>query len=67
MGEGFNGGLLAKESAIGGVIYTNLVVTADIFLFLMTNIGATASLQLDVTVLELGPNSLSALESPLKQ
>lgn len=33
----------------------------------MTNIGAIASLQLDVAVLELGPNSLSALESPLKQ
>lgn len=67
MREGFDGGLLAKESAARGVIYANLGVAADVPYFRMTNIEAIANLQPDVVVLELGPNSLSALESPLKQ
>ena len=67
MREGFDGGLLDKESAARGVIYANLGVAADVPYFRMTNIEAIANLQPDVVVLELGPNSLSALETPLKQ
>jgi len=65
--EGFDGGLLAKESAARGVVYANLGVAADVPYFRMTNIEAIASIHPDVVVLELGPNSLSALESPLSQ
>jgi len=67
MREGFDGGLLAKESAARGVIYANLGVAADVPYFRMTNVEAITNLQPDVVILELGPNSLSALESPLKQ
>ena len=67
MREGFDGGLLDKESAARGVIYANLGVAADVPYFRMTNIEAIANLQPDVVVLELGPNSLSALGTPLKQ
>jgi hypothetical protein len=65
--EGFDGGLLAKESAARGVTFANLGVAADVPYFRMTNIEAIAELQPEVVVMELGPNSLSRLDSPLSQ
>ena len=52
MREGFDGGLLDKESAARGVIYANLGVAADVPYFRMTNIEAIANLQPDVVVLD---------------
>ena len=65
--EGFDGGLLAKESAARGTTFANLGVAADVPYFRMTNIEAIAELQPEVVVMELGPNSLSRLNSPLSQ
>jgi len=65
--EGFDGGLLAKESAARGTTFANLGVAADVPYFRMTNIEAIAELQPEVVVMELGPNSLSRLDSPLSQ
>ena len=65
--EGFDGGLLAKESAARGATFANLGVAADVPYFRITNIEAIAELQPEVVVMELGPNSLSRLDSPLSQ
>ena len=65
--EGFDGGLLAKESAARGSTFANLGVAADVPYFRITNIEAIAELQPEVVVMELGPNSLSRLDSPLSQ
>lgn len=65
--EGFDGGLLAKESAARGTTFANLGVAADVPYFRMTNIEAIAEMQPEVVVMELGPNSLSRLDSPLSQ
>lgn len=63
--EGFDGALLAKESAAVGVTFANLAVAGDVPFYRMTSIEAVSELQPEVVVLELGPNSLKIVKNPL--
>ncbi|MGB0611221.1 MAG: hypothetical protein ACPGMW_01215, partial [Poseidonia sp.] len=67
MREAFDGALLEKESATVGVTFANLGVADDMPFYRMTSIEAVSKLQPEVVVIEVGPNSLRAVENPLRE